>query len=754
MESLAEKILHLLEAGDVGGGLDSLALSAKLQEDHQKLVGAVKSLEALGDVIRTEQTTSKQWELTEEGKNIAETGSHEAMVFNAVPAGADGISQPDLIKAVGAATGKVGLGKAMAAGWISSSKENGVALIRRKVESIEDKVKVDLALIKAGGKGAEGVADKAKAEYKKRKLVQEVVVKSYLINKGSAFTTKIEKAETDLTPEMIASGAWKTANFKPYNFQALGIQPPTGHLHPLLKVRAEYRQIFLEMGFSEMPTNNYVESSFWNFDALFQPQQHPARDAHDTFFISEPAEANDFPADYLEKVKTVHSVGGFGSQGYGYDWKGEEAKKNLLRTHTTAVSARMLYRVAQEYKEAGGEVFRPAKFFSIDRVFRNETLDATHLAEFHQIEGLVADRGLTLGDLIGIIYAFFKKLGIEKLRFKPAYNPYTEPSMEIFSYHEGLKKWVEIGNSGVFRPEMLLPMGLPEDVKVIAWGLSLERPTMIKYGIDNIRDLVGHKINLKMVQENPICRLDKDNRGPLSAFINMNEKRWESIEQKLQNIADRIAALNPSPMTSQQPQNSNDVIRDIVVSADPRNPPHSLKFYARTLSKKFPTFTSVHVHSSLKKIPGKSNNSQLLDFLSGCSNVEERSQAKYVITLIWKESSLLPSVTADPSKPAMIGEVNVGRLFARLIGGVDQSEAKQARLDEILDRIHGASEDPKAIGAMLKPLNGGGFLCGSEFTIADVHLLSLCQKNNVKSSGGDSYKKRCLAANPLLSMCC
>ena len=107
----------------------------------------------------------------------------------------------------------------------------------------------------------------------------------YIITKGDKFTTKVEKAATELTAEMIASGDWKTANFKPYNFEALGIQPPTGHLHPLLKVRAEYRQIFLEMGFSEMPTNNFVESSFWNFDALFQPQQHPARDAHDTFFI-------------------------------------------------------------------------------------------------------------------------------------------------------------------------------------------------------------------------------------------------------------------------------------------------------------------------------------------------------------------------------------------------------------------------------------------------------------------------------------
>ena len=164
----------------------------------------------------------------------------------------------------------------------------------------------------------------------------------------------------------------------------------------------------------------------------------------------------------------------------------------------------MLYKLAQQ------ETFEPVKYFSIDRVFRNETLDATHLAEFHQVEGVVADYSVTLGDLMGILEKFFSKLGITNLRFKPAYNPYTEPSMEIFGYHPGLKKWVEIGNSGVFRPEMLEPMGLPKDVNVIAWGLSLERPTMIKLGIDNIRSMCGHKIDLKMVYDSPICRMDLD----------------------------------------------------------------------------------------------------------------------------------------------------------------------------------------------------------------------------------------------------
>lgn len=382
-------------------------------------------------------------------------------------------------------------------------KSGGAPIIKRKVESIKDLVQEHLKSIAAGSPSAD-LTDALRHEYKKRKLLQEVTTKSFLLSKGPEFSTALKKLETDLTVEMLSNDLWKDLQFKAYNFDALGAAPERGHLHPLMKIRSEFRQIFLEMGFSEMPTNNYVESSFWNFDALFQPQQHPARDAHDTFFMTTPATSNKFPMEYLERVKEVHSKGGYGSQGYGYDWKIEEAQKNLLRTHTTAVSARMLYKLANQ---PGG--FKPAKYFSIDKVFRNETLDATHLAEFHQVEGVVADVGLTLGDLIGILYAFFSKLGITQLEFKPAYNPYTEPSMEIFCFHPGLGKWIEIGNSGVFRPEMLLPMNIPENVNVIAWGLSLERPTMIKYGLNNIRDLVGPKVDLKMVQENPICRLDK-----------------------------------------------------------------------------------------------------------------------------------------------------------------------------------------------------------------------------------------------------
>lgn len=298
---------------------------------------------------------------------------------------------------------------------------------------------------------------------------------------------------------------WSELSYKPINLKAMGAPVGGGNFHPLLKVRAEFRRILMEMGFEEMPTSKWVESSFWNFDALFQPQSHPARDAHDTFFMKSPAACNSVPEDYYAVVQKTHEDGGnTGSIGYGCNFKREEATKNILRTHTTAISAQMLYKLGQEYASTG--VFTPKKYFSIDRVFRNEAMDATHLCEFHQVEGLVADRNLTLGHLIGLIKAFFEKIGITQLRFKPAYNPYTEPSMEIFGYHPELGKWTELGNSGMFRPEMLLPMGLPSDVRVIAWGLSLERPTMIKYKIENIRDLFGHKADIARQCNGPIAR--------------------------------------------------------------------------------------------------------------------------------------------------------------------------------------------------------------------------------------------------------
>lgn len=498
------------------GAISSIELAGRLAVDHQRAVGAIKSIVAQASAttdsfLKIELKEFKRLDLTSEAELILKNGrSHEAVVFDQVIKNRDsGIDQPSLMKCLpDASMAKVGFSKAMSNGWIKIDKET--KQVRPSIESIDDSVHDLIKSISAMTVGGAGdkIDSKLVTDLKKRKLVTESVVKYMVVEKGPDFQLRIERPETDLTTALLLSGEWKDKKFKDYNFNALGMAATRGHLHPLLKVREQFRQIFLEMGFAEMPTNNFVESSFWNFDTLVVPQAHPARDSQDTFFVSQPelCQPTD-DRDLVERVRFAHHGTEDGSwpRGYQYDWSEMESSRNVLRTHTTAVTARMLYKLAKNHIQSGDKHFKPAKLFSIDRVFRNETLDATHLAEFNQVEGVVVDEGLTLGDLMGILKAFFKKLGIGQLRFKPAYNPYTEPSMEIFSYHEGLKRWVEVGNSGVFRPEMLDALGLPSSVSAIAWGLSLERPTMIKYKIDNIRELVGHKVNIEMVQASPLC---------------------------------------------------------------------------------------------------------------------------------------------------------------------------------------------------------------------------------------------------------
>ncbi|KAJ5709235.1 Phenylalanine--tRNA ligase alpha subunit [Penicillium malachiteum] len=459
--------------------------------------------------------------LTPEGEEIAANGSHEAKVFAAVVAALDGLKIADLPGIVGKDNAKIGQGNAFKRGWIKKDSDK----LRATKESIVDETRELLLSVQS----TKSLSDsKVLADLKRRKLVTVSKEITYKFSKGPKYAREFVKEETDLTPEMLASGSWKTANLKAYNFNAKGAPTPSGALHPLNKVRSEFRNIFFEMGFQEMPTNRFVETGFWNFDALFVPQQHPARDLQDTFYIADPlhadppredpvddphrlqlaqtsSETQNKPLDYQQywdNVHEVHEKGKFGSIGYRYPWNADESLRLVLRTHTTSVSAYVLHQLAANP--------RPARFFSIDRVFRNEAVDATHLAEFHQIEGVIADFGLTLGGLIGFMEVFFKKMGIHQLRFKPAYNPYTEPSMEIFGYHEGLGKWVEIGNSGMFRPEMLESMGIPKGMQVYGWGLSLERPTMIKYGVSNIRELLGHKVDLNFIESNPAVRLEKE----------------------------------------------------------------------------------------------------------------------------------------------------------------------------------------------------------------------------------------------------
>ncbi len=243
---------------------------------------------------------------------------------------------------------------------------------------------------------------------------------------------------------------------------------PAGKNHPITKITNRMKAIMSELGFEEME-GSIIESSFWNFDALFQPQDHPARELADTFYLKGDAP---LPADkaLVERVKKAHE------NGWKYGWDPKEASKAVLRTHTTALSARYVASIKDG---------RPRKYFAIGRVFRNEATDYKHLAEFHQLEGIIVWEGAKFTDLLGILKEFYRKLGFEKIRFRPSFFPYTEPSLEIEVYFEKRKQWMELGGAGIFRPEVSIP--LAGVYPVLAWGLSLERPLMLNMDIEDIR---------------------------------------------------------------------------------------------------------------------------------------------------------------------------------------------------------------------------------------------------------------------------
>lgn len=250
---------------------------------------------------------------------------------------------------------------------------------------------------------------------------------------------------------------------------------PVGKNHPITKMIDKMKSIMVELGFQEME-GDIIESSFWNFDALFQPQDHPARELADTFYLKGSAPLPD--EKLVERVKKAHETG------WKYRWDPKEASKLVLRTHTTCLSAR--YLAAMKDK-------KPRKYFAIGRVFRNEATDYKHLAEFHQVEGIIVWEGARFTDLLGILREFYRKLGFEKIRFRPSFFPYTEPSLEVEVYFEPRKQWLELGGGGIFRPEVSIP--LAGTYPVLAWGLSLERPLMLLLELEDIRMLYRNDVD-------------------------------------------------------------------------------------------------------------------------------------------------------------------------------------------------------------------------------------------------------------------
>jgi phenylalanyl-tRNA synthetase alpha chain len=324
-----------------------------------------------------------------------------------------------------------------------------------------------------------------------KKITVEVTASGKkLISDAKGISLEIED---HLTSEMLKSGSWKSKKFRHYDI-TINVPSITGGKRHFVRQSIDYiKKVWLELGFKEME-GNLIQSAFWDLDALFVPQDHPARNMQDSFYIKDPANAK-LPA-IKKKIKDVHETGAdTGSKGWGGKWSEEEASKNMLRTHTTVLSARTIASLKKEDL--------PAKFFSVNKVFRNEVLSWKHLFEFHQVEGIVIDPNATLKHLKGYLSEFYKKLGFEKVRMRPAHFPYTEPSLEVEVFHPIKKEWVELGGAGIFRPEVVKSL-LGIDVPVLAWGQGLERGIMDFYKFKDIRMLYNN--NLKEIKEVKIWR--------------------------------------------------------------------------------------------------------------------------------------------------------------------------------------------------------------------------------------------------------
>jgi len=290
-----------------------------------------------------------------------------------------------------------------------------------------------------------------------------------------------------LTPEMLKEGSWREKTFRKYNIQLLPPRITGGRKHPYKRFLDQVKLKFVSMGFTEM-RGPLVESEFWDMDALYMPQFHPAREIHDVYFVKGDLKDQTIPKETIDRVAATHQNGGkSGSRGWRYPFDAERTRRLILRSQGTSVSARTLGK--------GPNI--PGKYFSIARCFRYDQVDATHAPDFFQVEGIVLGSEIHFRTLLGLLTLFAREVArAEEIKFLPAYFPFTEPSVEMHVRHPTLG-WMELGGAGLFRPEVTEPLGV--DVPVIAWGLGLDRMAMVALEISDIRDLFSS--DLGMIRE-------------------------------------------------------------------------------------------------------------------------------------------------------------------------------------------------------------------------------------------------------------
>ncbi len=443
--------------------LESMGLAKKREEKESRLVLTGRGEEALKEGLPEEELLR---ELSGGEREIGEFATRQA---------------------------PIALGIAKKQGLVEIQKKDGktiVMITREGEKALKEGVPARRALEKVAR--GEKPGEKETRLLVERGLAQEKTEKrAYAVatSKGKREGEKLEIREEIgiLTPEILRKREWVDKDLRAYDVLAPVKPRHAGRKHFAREIHEEMRRIWIEMGFREMK-GPIIVPSFLNFDALYQPQDHPARELHDTFFLKNPEKSrlSMVSARQVEAVRRAHENGGdTGSTGWGLEWKLEIATLNVLRTHTTSVSAQTLSRLSREDL--------PAKFFSLDRCFRNETIDWKHTAEFYQTEGIVVDENATFRHLLGYLKEFYKRMGYSRVRFRPAYYPYTEMSVEPEIYVPERKTWVGLGGAGMFRPEVVKPL-LGFEVPVLAWGLGVDRIVAGAYGIKDARELYSNNL--------------------------------------------------------------------------------------------------------------------------------------------------------------------------------------------------------------------------------------------------------------------
>jgi len=487
MSNLKDKIALPPEAIELYKKISSLKevsmkeIEKEMQVDRGKMEHILSFLISNGYVERT-TTVNQKYVLTDAGRQAAEKGLIERLIISALK-NKQSLNFNELAEILQCDKQEMNAG-------IGYLKKLGLLqIIQGKLSLLDEKTEINKEMQEVLTellKGKEVDVTKYQKELIQRNLASVEEIKDSILKIIVPYS-KIKSMLTEsveisrLTPEMIRDESWKTIKLKSYN---LDVAPPTyypGRKQPYAQFLDEVKQRLAALGFQEM-RGPIVELEYWNFDALFQAQDHPAREWSDVYRVANPKLGKLPKENHVKLVKKTHEDGyDTGSKGWRYKWSPKKSARLVLRAQGTSVSARTLVNLTV-----------PSKYFSISRCFRPDAVDTTHLSEFNQVEGIVADQSITFRDLLGILETFALEVAeTDKFLFKPDYYPFTEPSVELSVQDPKLGN-IEFGGAGIFRPEVVRPFNI--EVPVIAWGLGIDRLFMVKYGITDIRELFSHKM--------------------------------------------------------------------------------------------------------------------------------------------------------------------------------------------------------------------------------------------------------------------